>query len=187
MDMNSNGETFGGLAGNGALVMGTAGLTYNAPGDRTWNGTIQGTGGVTQSATGTWALGGTNTYTGTTTVNSGIVRTISANAMSPISLVTVANPGAILDFNGFNQTIGGISGAWPLLLAGTTLTISQTSGTARVLYGAVTGAGNVTKTGAGAESLLGVNTYTGTTSVSGGFCTSWPAARAFRSPAGRWS
>jgi autotransporter-associated beta strand protein len=169
MDMNNNAETFGGLAGNGYLVMGSAGLTFNAPGDRTWNGTIQGTGGVSQSATGTWSLGGTNTYTGTTTPASGTIRTISPNAMSPFSLVSTTSPIGILDFNGFSQTIGGISGAWPISLAGTTLTISQTSGTSRTLFGAVIGNGNITKTGAGVESLLGANTYTGNTTVTAGF------------------
>ncbi len=172
MDMNNNGETFGGLAGNGNLVMGTAGLTYMAAGDRTWSGTIQGTGGVNQSATGTWSLGGTNTYTGTTTVALGTIRTISANSMSPNSIVSLNGTGNVLDLNGYNQTIAGLKDGAAvnlLTLGNATLTIAPTSSTALSFFGTMSGAGNLVKTGSGTQLLFGPSTYTGTTTVAGGY------------------
>ena len=70
-DMNNNGETFGGLAGNGNLVMGTAGLDLYGGGQPHLVRHHSGHGQFNQNSTGTWSLGGTNTYTGATTVLTG--------------------------------------------------------------------------------------------------------------------
>ena len=50
----------------GTLLMGSAGLTFDAPGDRAWTGSISGTGALTQAGGGILTLGGINSYSADT-------------------------------------------------------------------------------------------------------------------------
>ena len=134
---------------------------------------IQGTGGVEQNAIGTWFLGGTNTYTGTTSLTSGTMSTISAFAMSPSSAVSFDGPGTALYLNGNSQTIGGLSGGTAnvpslLSLGVATLTINQKN--SGIYYGTINGgAGSLVLNGTGSLSLVGLTSYTGSTTINGGY------------------
>lgn len=75
---------------------------------------------VTQDGAGTTWLRGANTYTGGTTVNQGILRAGSTQAFGVNSAVSVGS-GASLDLNGFNNSIGSLSGSGYVNLYGATL------------------------------------------------------------------
>jgi fibronectin-binding autotransporter adhesin len=132
---------------------------------------INGGSGLNKTGAGVLALGGTNTYTGTTNVAGGTLRAAAANAFSLSSGVTLANTaGALLDLNGFNQTIPSLSGGGTtggnVSLGSATLTIDET--VASVFEGSISGAGGVTKAGPATLTLMGSSSYTGPTTVTGG-------------------
>jgi fibronectin-binding autotransporter adhesin len=166
----SNGETMGGIEGSGNIIQGTAGITCTLAGDRTFNGVISGSGAFTQNASGsTLFMGGNNLYTGGTGITGGgqIVLT-AANVIPPASLVTVTQ--GTLNIGGFNQSFGGLVGgnqSGTLPLGAATLTLTSSSGTHNWLS-PITGAGSVVIQGNATQAFLGSNTYTGTTTVSGG-------------------
>jgi autotransporter-associated beta strand protein len=169
----NNPETQGGIEGAGNIIMGTAGISVTLAGNRTYTGAISGTGAFTQDViNGTLVLGGSNTYTGTTTVEAfGSVLTASAaNAFSPNSFFNITSGGS-LGLGGYNQSIAGLAGGnynGSLSVAGATLTLAPALGTVRIYNSPVTGAGSIVVAGPGTQELLGLNTYTGTTSVTGG-------------------
>lgn len=137
------------LSGSISGAIGTAGLSVN---DTT--------------GTGTLVLSGTSTYTGATTVNSGTLQAGAANAFATGSAFTVA-AGATLALNGYNQLIGSLAGAGSVTLGSATLT-TGVDGTSTTFSGTISGAGAVTKAGAGTLILSGTNTYTGGTRVAAG-------------------
>src|SRR5579884_2211569 len=167
LDLNNFNQTIGSLAGGGGVTLGTATLTTGGDNTSTlFSGVISGTGGVTKQGTGAFTLAGANTYSGATTVSAGSVKGGAINAFSPNSAFTVA-AGAVLDINGFNQTIGSLAGAGSVLLDPATLTVGGNN-TSTVFSGVISGPGNLTKQGTGTFALSGANTYTGATMVTGG-------------------
>ena len=79
---------------------------------------------------------------------------------------TVVNAGATLDFNDFASTVTNLQGAGSVLTgasAAAAITVAQGN-----FSGAIGGAGQLVKTGAGTLMLTGANTYSGGTTVSGG-------------------
>jgi autotransporter-associated beta strand protein len=86
------------------------------------------------------------------------------------SAVTVA-AGATLDLNGTAQTIGsladGVGGGGSVLLGAGSLNTGR-DGTSTAFSGVISGAGGITKAGAGTFTLSGINTYGGATAISGG-------------------
>jgi autotransporter-associated beta strand protein len=166
-NFNNNAETMGGISGAGSIILGTAGLTLVETGDRSFSGVISGTGGVAQDVANILLFSGSNTYSGTTTVEAGgTIRAGAANAMSPASVVSVTN--GTIDFQQFSQTVAGLSGGnlgGNLNLGNSTLTINPVSGKSYNWNTALAGSGNVVIDGAGVQSLLGVNTYTGSTTI----------------------
>ena len=77
---------------------------------------------------------------------------------------TVAS-GAALNLNGFNQTIGSLTGAGNVGLGSATLTTGADN-TSTIFSGVISGAGGLAKIGAGAFTLTGASTYSGGTSLS---------------------
>ncbi|TDU64030.1 putative secreted protein with PEP-CTERM sorting signal [Prosthecobacter fusiformis] len=143
-----------------------------------------GTGSLTKSGTGTLVIGGANTYTGNTIINEGMVQLSGATAtlgvISTAANLTTLRQGTILDINaaGASQTvtIGALTGAGTITNSGgvsgtsaATLSIGSTSSTAAGTFTGIlkdgTGVLNVIKRGTGAQSLLGLSTYTGTTTI----------------------
>ena len=156
------------------------------------SGPIQngGTGNLIISATGAGADLGTvlisgtsNTYTGTTTVFRGRLKIGATDALPTTTTLdldsTSAVEDAILDLNGFNQTLGGLtrsgsaSGTGGSFITNSSataarLTLNQSSSTA---YNGViqdgTGEIGLTKSGISTLTLSGDNTYSGTTILTG--------------------
>ncbi len=138
------------------------------------------TGGLTASSTaanGVLVLSAANLYGGTTTVSSGTLRLGNLNAIpnagSANSNAVAAN-GGTLDINGFSPGFNSLNGAGTVdnvSAAGTpTLTLGG-NGDSGAFSGAIkntSGTVALVKAGAGIQGLSGVNTYTGTTTVSAG-------------------
>ena len=82
------------------------------------------------------------------------------------SAFTVAT-GALLDLDGFDQTIGSLAGAGNVGLGSATLTTGNDD-TSTIFAGAIAGTGGLTKIGAGTFTLSGINLYSGNTNVNGG-------------------
>lgn len=127
-----------------------------------------GTGGITKAGPGTWILSGINTYTGSTTVNGGTLRAgVATQAFGLNSAVTLANSvNVTLDLNGFNNTIGSLTGGGGTggnISLGTGILTIGTNNTSPAAYsGVISGTGGaVEKTGSGSLTLTATNTFTG--------------------------
>ena len=149
----------------------------------TISGNISGAGGkLTKLGGGKLTLSGTNSYTGLTQI--GRAATTAALAVSGGELElqggnAIADNGAVALANVANtrltvtrgETIGALSGGGAAggniqIESGQTLTVNQSANTS--YNGLIRGAGGLEKTGTGALTLGGANTYGGTTLVSGG-------------------
>jgi autotransporter-associated beta strand protein len=152
-----------------------AGNTVDANGNTTiLSGTLTGTGGLkftdSSGAANTITLtnSGGNTFSGTTTVNGTTLLAGAANVLSPNSAVQLDNVAqTLLDLNGFNQTINGLSGGGAnggnISLGGATLT-NNGGGT---YEGVISGNGAYVQ-GGGTQIFSGDHTYTGGTTITGG-------------------
>jgi autotransporter family porin len=148
----TSGAVTGSMTDNGSLV-------FDRSDASTYGGVISGTGTVTQAGSGTITLTGINTYSGGTFLNAGTLSVASDSHLG-------ATSGA-LTFNG-----GTLSASAPLTL-GRNVTLGAAGGT--ILNGGFgnTATGVISGTGplavsTGTLTFLGDNTYTGTTTVSGG-------------------
>jgi fibronectin-binding autotransporter adhesin len=150
-NFNGNPETMGGILGSGTIIMGTAGsISVVAPGDRTFSGSLTGSATFTQNSPGTFNI-------------------MAANALSPTGLTTIANGN--INLNGYSQVLGGLSGGntvGTLALGSSTLTIDPAATGNYIFAVGLSGTGNLVINGPGVQSLIGNNTYTGTTTVTQG-------------------
>ncbi len=127
---------------------------------------IAGVGGVTKDGTGVVQYNFANTYTGATTVNAGTLRLGAANVIDNNNAMTVSSPGTF-DLNGNAESIGSLAGDGSVTLGVATLTTGN-NGTSTTFSGVVSGAGGLTKVGAGTLTLSGANTYDGATAINVG-------------------
>jgi autotransporter-associated beta strand protein len=181
LDLNGFSNTIGSLSGTGIVLnnsaSGTAAtLTVGQNNIGTvFAGTLQdGTGSLalTLIGTGSLLLTGDNTYSGPTTISGGTLLAGSTAALSPNSHFTV---NATLDLNGFNNTIGSLSGIGTVLNnsdSGTpaTLTVGQDN-TNTAFNGVIQDANAtlaLTKIGSGTLTLTGANTYSAGTTINAG-------------------
>jgi len=131
--------------------------------------------GVTQgSATSLLTLSASNSYVGTTTVSSGSLQIGNARALGATTTGLAVNAGT-LDLKGNSVTVGQLSGnsAAGVITSSTTTAVTLTSNSSSnsTYAGAITnGSGTVafTKSGTGALTFTGSNTYTGATAVNAG-------------------
>ena len=113
-----------------------------------------------------------NTYSGQTTIQAGELQLGNAGVLPDGGRVTLAGvPGAVLNLNGHDETIGSLSGGGTLggnvLLGTVTLTLGGDD-SSTTFSGKLSGSGGLTKRGTGTLTLAGQDTYTGNTTISSG-------------------
>ncbi|MGA7438815.1 MAG: autotransporter-associated beta strand repeat-containing protein [Luteibacter sp.] len=153
----------------GTVSVSNAGTTLEV------SGQVQGAGSLTKQGAGTLILSNnTNSYAGTF-VTAGTLRVGKQGALGTTSMSLANTEGTLLDLNGFDTSVTGLGGGGStggnITLGGATLTI--TSGNAYLntgeYAGAISEAGNVTKSGSGISYFSGVaSTYVGVTTINGG-------------------
>lgn len=186
LDLNGYNETINGLSSASVtartVVTNTAGtLSTLTLGDNdqsaVYAGVVTSNLAITKIGEGVQTFSGANTYSGATTINKGILQAGSATvdgvsgAFGLGSAVTLANTaGATLALNGYNNTIGSLSGGGAsggnVTLGSATLTAGDSASTQYA--GVISGTGGFVKAGSGTQILSGVNTYSGATTVSAG-------------------
>jgi autotransporter-associated beta strand protein len=172
-------NTVNGLSGSGTVTNSSATAATLTAGaadqSSTFSGNIQnGTGnvGLTKTGTGTLTLSGNNSFSGTTNISAGTLAMGSSTGLSGNSTLTIASSG-FLDVNGFNITIDGLLGTGTINNNGTSPSILNTgAGNTSTQFDGVIADGTnttaLTKSGSGTLTLTGVNTYSGTTTISNG-------------------
>ena len=138
---NGGGGEF--LASPSVSLSNSAALVFNQSDVQTYGGVISGVGNVTLTGTdGLLTLLGSNTYTGNTTVSGGTLQIGSggSGAFLASPSISLSNSAALVFSQSDSQIYGGV----------------------------ISGSGNVAMTGSGLLTLLGSNTYSGTTTISGG-------------------
>ncbi|MDG1357798.1 MAG: autotransporter-associated beta strand repeat-containing protein, partial [Akkermansiaceae bacterium] len=161
----------GNIIANNATYNVAAGVTSEASGD------ITGTGGTTKLGLGTQVLSGNNTYTGANDVQAGTLRAGSTTAFGD-NVATTVDSGAILELDGFSNSIGSLAGAGTVENANATVATLTTGAdnTSTTFSGVLqdgTGGGalSLTKTGSGTQTLTANNTFSGNTTVNSGTIT----------------
>ena len=145
----------------------TGDVNFTGSGTTTYSGSISGSGNLNKTGSGTVILSGSNSYTGSTKVNSGTLR-INSTSSVPSNHTLVSNGGTYSVYS--SAEIAGLSGSGGIFIRNNrTLTLNNSS--TQSFSGIISGSGNFTKNGSGSFTLLNNNTYTGTTTISGGELT----------------
>ena len=136
-------------------------------------GTGAGSLGLTKLGANTLVLTGANTYTGTTTIQAGALELTGGGSLSDSSAVNLTGNTSAFSISGItatSETVGSLAGVAgsAVILGDRNLTFGGL-GTSQLFSGVLSGVGgSLTKLGAGTQSLAGVNTYTGATTVQAG-------------------
>ncbi len=160
-----------GASPNGNVNLGSQKLTITA-GSTTFSGDIAGAGGQLEIMGGVQTLAGTNTYTGATTVDTGATLALLDGGSIATSSVVTVNATGTFDIS---QTTSGASimtlaGDGNVALGGASQTLNITNGSTTfsgvIADGGIGGGtgGNFEVSG-GTQTLSGINTYTGDTTV----------------------
>jgi fibronectin-binding autotransporter adhesin len=171
VDMNGFSLSVGALNGGGLIdnVQGNGSVSLtigNGGANGSFSGTIQNTSGYTtlvKTGAGTQFLSGTNTYSGPTYINGGVLNFGSSSSLGSSPNINFGGgtlqwaTGNTVDISSFIAPIpSGISAG------------IDTNGNSVVFNSSLSGAGGLTKAGAGMLTLAAPNTYTGPTSITGG-------------------
>ncbi|WP_171015109.1 autotransporter-associated beta strand repeat-containing protein, partial [Methylocystis sp. B8] len=143
---------------NATLTSGVSTIDTNGFG-ATWSGVFSGSGGLAKAGAGTLTLSGANTYLGGTFLNDGILKVNADNNLGDATGGLTFSGGTLLFGAAFN-TARNIT-----LAGGGTI---DTNGFNTTVSGQLSGAGGLTKTGVGALTLSGANTYLGGTFINRG-------------------
>ncbi|HEX4741351.1 MAG TPA: autotransporter-associated beta strand repeat-containing protein, partial [Caulobacteraceae bacterium] len=172
------GGSIASLSGSGVVALGGQTLMLT-DGIGTFYGVIAdggiggGTGGGLTIAGGTEVLGGVNTYTGPTTIDSGAMLGLGGIGSIATSSGVTANGTFDISNATFGASIATLSGSGSgaVALGSQTLTLAKANGTFSgvIADGGIGGGtgGGLTIAG-GTETLTGVNTYTGSTTINTG-------------------
>jgi autotransporter-associated beta strand protein len=159
---------------NGADVLPASAIFDHASGNYEITGThgIAGTTGVIVNGGGTLTLSNPNSFSGATQVSSGALVIGHELALQGSTLAGVFGSGTHTFGNITAATLGGLGGDADLLLSNPSLTpvaltVGANGGNA-VHLGEITGAGSITKTGAGQQTLGFSNSYSGGTTTAAG-------------------
>ena len=136
-------DTIQSLSGSGAVQIDTGvTLTTGDAGSDTISGVISGAGNLTKAGAGTLTLSGTNTFSGDLTISAGTVTMTGTLA----DTVDVINSGTY-DVDA-SDTINSLSGSGAVEIA-TSQTLTTGDAGDDTISGVISGAGNLTKAGAG--------------------------------------
>ncbi|MBR2572787.1 MAG: autotransporter-associated beta strand repeat-containing protein [Loktanella sp.] len=155
-----------GITGTSTISGTNQNLTLDGGGIINVNGVIAtGSGTLTKEGTGTAILYANNTFTGDVFVNAGRLELWygAGAAIDDGALVQVASGATLAVFEA--ETIGNLLGAGAVVM-GADMTLGDASD--RSFSGVISSSGGLIKQGTGTLTLSGANTYTGTTTVSGG-------------------
>jgi len=155
-NQGTSGSIVGNVVDNGKLLFSrTDALTYN--------GVVTGSGQIYQYSSGTLTLTGANTYTGSTLIYGGTLA-LSGNG-------SIASSDHVYDYGKFDisnttngASINSLVGTGNVNLGARTLTLNNASDE---FDGVIAGTGGFT-VAAGSETLGGINTYTGATTINNG-------------------
>ncbi len=124
----------------------------------TFGGIVSGTGSLTKTGSGSLTLTGGNTYSGGTSINGGL---LSVGADNNLGTGNLEFNSSTLQLSSSFNTAKNVS----LGAGGVTV---DTNGNILYVGGTVSGTGRLTKTGSGALTLTGTNSYSGGTNLNAG-------------------
>ncbi len=169
---NTGGFTFGGTVNNQGSTINIIGARSTSGSDVTFSNVISGSGGLYKENSNIIAnLSANNIYSGQTTIQAGTLR-LSGSGSIPNSDVRIYSNG-ILDIRN-SATVKSVaehasSNSGTISIgSGATLTIAGGWGETTLYQNSISGSGGLTKNGTGTLVLFGTQSYTGSTSVSGG-------------------
>ncbi len=166
-DVTTSGQTVT-IATGGVSTTGAGSFTLGGAGSTTIASAITGTGGLAQTGGGTLTLtNGGNNFSGPVTISAGVL-TVNSGATLASATSPLAISGGTLNLNNSAQTIGSLAGPGGTINLGSGHTLTDNQTITSAFAGALAGSGSFVKSGAGALVLNGTDTYTGTTTVSGG-------------------
>ncbi len=128
------------------------------------SGIISGSFSVTKDGGGTVILSGANTFSNGLIIEEGILQCGAPTTLPASSSITLT--GGILDLNNNAQTIGGLSGTFPINLGSAILTVNTTAPNS--YGGVISQSGGLSVGGTGSLTLTNSSTYLGETTVTGG-------------------
>ena len=141
-------------------------LTVGDESSQAFGGVISGKGSLVKQGDGVLGLSGANTYSDGTKVNLGTLQAQAQNTIPSLGVVALTE-NSTLDLNGFDQTIGNLTGSsGNVTLNGATLFVGNQ--TSQVFGGVISGSGSVAKNGQGTLTLSGANTYLDGTTINAG-------------------
>lgn len=177
---NANlGNAAGGLTFDGGTLRVTSSFSMSRPtlleaGGGTFNvdfgqtltesGAISGPGGLTKIGIGKMTLSGTNTFAGALLIDSGTLEIQGGGAVADTVAVFISGPGTFEVDDA--ETIGSLAGTGSTLLNASLTTGGN--GATTTYSGVISGAGDLTKEGAGKMTLSGANTFLGSLAINGG-------------------
>ncbi len=167
-------KTFKNLSGTGGVVnLNNNNLTIDQTSALQYDGVISGTGTLTKQGASTLTLGGANTYSGATSITDGTLALASLGTILSSPSVTATSPGALQISSGAgDKTVNDFSGTGNLILnnTGSKLTLNQSN--PLTISGVISGTGNLEKAGGvNTLTLEGINTFSGSTTVTTGTLT----------------
>ena len=160
--LTSAGASIATLGGAGTVVLGTRTLTFTNA-SSTFGGVIGGSGGIAVTG-GTEVLGGTNSYTGASTIGSGATLALTGSGSIAASSDVLDSGTLDISLTSAGASIATLSGGGTVVLGARTLTLTNASSS---FAGVIGGSGGFALTG-GTETLSGVNTFTGPTTIGSG-------------------
>lgn len=166
--INSGELRIGDFSADGALTgnyVNHSKLSVFFNGTPSYSGVISGEGSFEKSGNGTLTFNSVQTYTGGTKLSFGSLilggndRLVTTGALTGI--------GGVFDLNGFNQTVGDLSGYGRLEIRTGTLTAGAAADT--LYQGQINGTGAFTKQGSGVLTIAGAaKNFSGTTNINAG-------------------